>query len=133
MSLRFIYRATTAAFIIMLAAVSFTSLTQARETRSDLMASSFDKELIIQVDGLNSKNLGQVRKNIEANPGVTFRDYCFTNHVLMYIVDRAVQTDNTFLDESLNPLNLTYQLKEGTIEQVQNACGGSPASNTEVH
>jgi hypothetical protein len=90
---------------------------------------SQDKELILQIQGLTIKNYAAVRKSIEDNPGVTFRDYCFTNNTIMYVIDRDIQVDNQFLNDALAPFNLTYQIKEGTITQVQGICEDTQDEN----
>lgn len=84
------------------------------------------KELILEIVGLNTKNHAAVRKAIEDNDGVTFRDYCFSNNTIMYVIDRDVLMDNQFIDDALAPFNLTYFVKEGSITQVQAACTDTP-------
>jgi hypothetical protein len=90
-----------------------------------------DKELLIQVQGLTVKNYSAVRKSIEDNDGVVFKDYCFGTNVLMYIIDRDLQRDNQFVDAALSPFGLTYVVKEGTILQVQENCPDNNDGNNQ--
>lgn len=110
-------------------ALSFAYTSEAKRNSSSSIVLTQQKELILQIQGLTSKNYADVRKAIEDNPGVTFRDYCFTNNTIMYVIDRDVQTDNQFLIDALAPFNLTFQIKEGTIIQVQGICGDSHEEN----
>lgn len=67
-----------------------------------------------------------VRKAIEDNDGVTFRDYCYDNNTIMYVIDRDILPDNQFIDDAVAPFNLKYFVKEGSIFQVQSACTDAP-------
>lgn len=87
------------------------------------------KELIIQIDDLNEKNIAQVRTNLEATGGLTFKGYCKTFKVLMYAVDTDLHPDNSFLVPVFMNLSMGYLIKEsGTIFQVQAACGIDPST-----
>lgn len=89
------------------------------------------KELIIKVNEINEKNFYEVRTAIEAGGGVIYKGYCPGSQVLMYLVNRDVHPDNTFLNK-LSALSYTYQIKEGTITQVCADCGIEPViSETE--
>lgn len=84
------------------------------------------KELILQIQGLTVKNYTDVRTAIETNPGVTFKDYCFSNNTIMYVIDSDLHSDYQFVDNALAPFNLTYLVKDGTITQVQSSCEDVP-------
>lgn len=111
------------------AAIVLSIPSEAKINSSTSIALTQQKELILQIQGLTQKNYTGVRKAIEDNPGVTFRDYCFANNTIMYVIDRDIQTDNQFLIDALAPFNLTFQIKEGTIVQVQEICGDSHEEN----
>lgn len=82
------------------------------------------KELVIEIPGMNMKNENDVRTSIGKYDGVTFKGYCQSKNVLMYVIDRDVQPDNNFIDLALQPFGLTYVVKSGsTIQQVSEACG----------
>lgn len=81
-----------------------------------------EKELIIQVEDVNEKNLPEIRKNIELNGGMTFKGYCSELKVLMYLMDTNQHADITFLNTAFMNVSMGYLIKEGTILQVQDAC-----------
>jgi len=90
------------------------------------------KELIIEIDEVNDKNFSTIRNSIEGAGGVFYKGYCSDLHVFMYLVNRDVQPDNSFLDK-LTLLNISYVIKDGsTIQQVSDACGidTTPNNNT---
>lgn len=89
------------------------------------------KELILQIDALSGKNLAEIRSIIEARGGVVYKGYCEDFHIVMYLVNRDIHPDNTFLDK-LTALSYTYVIKEGTITQVYSECGMAPVPNTET-
>jgi hypothetical protein len=123
--------------IIMFLAVFFIAVSPSGEASERFSSGSIvsnDKELIIQVQGLSVKNTAAVRKAIEDNSGVTFRGICYQNSVLMYVIDRDLQPDNSFVDDVMKAYNLTYVVKEGTIVQVMAACSDPetvPSTQTE--
>lgn len=94
-------------------------------TGSHYLVAAQYKELLIQVEDLNEKNMSEIRTAIEASGGVIFKGYCSSHHILMYLVNRDTHPDNTFLNK-LTALSYSYVIKEGTISQVSTDCGVDP-------
>lgn len=88
--------------------------------------SSTSKELIIQVPEMNDKNLSEIRKNLELNGGMNFVAYCKNLHVIMYVMDTNIHPDYDFINTAFMNVSLGYVIKEGTIGQVEVACGLNP-------
>ena len=90
---------------------------------------SSQKEVIIQVPEMNEKSLPLVRQNIEAAGGMTFKGFCHQQNVLLYVMDTNIHDDYSFLNTAFMNVSLGYLIKEGSIAQVQEACG-MPVSST---
>lgn len=93
------------------------------EHKNAVVAFANEKELIIQVDESNEKNLPEIRKNIEIFGGMNFKGYCKSMKVLLYVMDTDLHSDCSFLNTAFMNVSLGYVIKEGTILQVQSACG----------
>lgn len=99
--------------------------------KSGYLASPY-KEFILKVNEINEKNYNQIRSSIENGGGFIFRGYCPNLKVLMYLVDRNMHPDNSFLNK-LTALNFTYEIKDGSnIAAVTAACGLSTDGNPTV-
>ncbi len=84
------------------------------------------KELVLKVNEINDKNMSTIRNSIESGGGLIFKGYCSSMHILMYLVDRDVHPDNTFLNK-LTVQNFTFEIKEGaSIASVCSTCGITP-------
>lgn len=101
---------------------------------TSILATAQMKEFIIEVNEISDKNLSQVRNSIEGQGGFSFRGYCPSTKMLMYLVDRDMHPDDSFLNK-LTALSFTFQVKEGaSIAAVRSNCGlesVDPASETE--
>ncbi len=101
---------------------------------TSILLTSPMKEFIIEVNEVNDKNLSEVRNSLEGQGGISFKGYCPSMHILMYLVDRDMHPDDSFLNK-LTALSLTFQIKEGaSIASVTSNCGleyADPASQTE--
>lgn len=93
------------------------------ESKNAFVAFAHEKELIIQVEESNEKNLPEIRKNIEMSGGMNFKGYCKDLKVLLYVMDTDMHPDYNFLNVAFMNVSLGYVIKEGTILQVQSACG----------
>jgi hypothetical protein len=93
------------------------------ESKKSFVAFAHEKELLIQVDESNEKNLPEIRKNIEFFGGMNFKGYCKDLKVLLYVMDTDLHPDYSFLNTAFMNVSLGYVIKEGTILQVQSACG----------
>jgi hypothetical protein len=107
--------------IAFVAILTLTSSESGARMRSS--AAPVYKELIIQVPGMNEKSVIEVRKSLEDGGGMVFRGHCDDLDVLLYLVDVNVHADYAFINDALQPLSLTYLLKEGTIADMQTRCG----------
>ncbi len=90
-----------------------------------------DKEVIIQVAEINEKNLPLVRQNIEAAGGMTYKGFCKELNVVLYMMDTNIHSDYAFLNVAFMNVSMGYLIKEGSISQVQAACGMPAAVNLE--
>lgn len=87
------------------------------------------KEIILQIEDLNEKNLSEIRKNIEISGGLTFKGYCQKLKIIMYVVDTDLHPDYSFLNTAFMNMSMGYVIKEGaSILQVQNECDIDPLS-----
>ena len=85
------------------------------------------KELILQIDDMNEKNVAQIRADIEANGGLVFKGYCKKLKVIMYAVDVNLHPDYSFLNTVFMNLSMGYLIKTGaSITQVQIECEIDP-------
>jgi hypothetical protein len=92
------------------------------ENKASFVAYTNEKEVIIQVEDSNEKNLPEIRKNIEAFGGMTYKGYCKNMKVLLYVMDTDMHPDMSFLNTAFTNVSLGYVIKEGTILQVESAC-----------
>jgi hypothetical protein len=92
------------------------------ENKASFVAYTNEKEVIIQVEDSNEKNLPAIRNSIEQSGGMRFKGYCKTLKVLLYIMDTDVHPDLGFLNAAFMSVSMGYLIKEGTILQVQNLC-----------
>ncbi|CAN5865137.1 hypothetical protein BH11BAC7_BH11BAC7_03520 [soil metagenome] len=111
-------------FAAMLAGTSSFSPAEAT-VRANNKASLFlsnQKEILIQVADADEKSLPLIRSNIEQSGGMAFKGYCKKMKVLLYLMDTNVHADLSFLNVAFVNVSMGYLIKEGTVQQVQNAC-----------
>jgi hypothetical protein len=118
----------TITFAIILAAVFIGTSSSSHagvkisENKAAFVAFTNEKEVIIQVEDSNEKNLFEIRKNIEASGGMNYKGYCKSLKVLLYVMDTDMHSDMGFLNTAFMNISMGYLIKEGTILQVQSAC-----------
>lgn len=100
------------------------SQNESNSVKSNKMAVASFEELVIQIPLLTEKNHMTIAQSIVANPGVEFKGYCSEYSVLMFVVDRNVQPDNNFMDETMHLQELQFFYKyDASIERLSEDCG----------
>lgn len=120
--MKFPFKMLLAVSLLTLSLISFSSFTSSEETTINSLTTV--EELIIQVPESNLKNQSAIENAISTTKGVEYKGYCSSMQVYMMLVDRSVQSDNTFIGDIMKAQGLAFYIKEGsTIATVKAACG----------
>ena len=91
------------------------------------------EDLIIHIEHFNyEKQLGAVKQTLYNFKGIKFIAYCKSLDVLMFSIDRNVQSDDEKMLRALKTSGYLFQVKENTtIAKVQSAC--TDKTESQIH